>query len=104
MTTPAPTKFSNQNDIHGAALALAALNITHPELDDEYGEMAGQIMEDYCPLLRVPDGVLTPEEQELADEIMDTIQSEAEKIEKELLSSESPIIRALVGKQPTMTE
>lgn len=100
MITPAPAKFSNQNDIHGAALALAALNVTHPELDDEYGDMAGQIMEDYCPLLRVPGDLLTPAEEELADEIVDTIQSEAEEIEKELLSSGSPMIQALAGMRP----
>jgi hypothetical protein len=100
MSTPAPAKFSNQNDIHGATLALAALNITHPEPDDEYGDMASQIMEDYCPLLRVPVAALTPEEEELADEIMDTIRSEAEKIETELLSSGSPMIQALAGRRP----
>jgi len=93
-------KFSNQNDTHGAALALAALNITHPEIDDEYGDMAGQIMEDYCPLFRV--AVLTSEEQELADEMTDTIHSEANKME--LLSSGSPMIQALAGRQSTATE
>src|SRR6267378_4224193 len=101
---PATTQFSNQNDIQGAALALAALNITHPDNDDEYGDMASQIMEDYCPHLRVPDAALTPEEENLADEMRETIQSEAHKMEEELLSSGSPMIQALAGRQPTTTE
>jgi hypothetical protein len=104
MNTPAPAKSSNQNDVQGAALALAALNITHPEIDDEYGDMASQILEDYCPLFRVADDVLTPEEQELADEMIGTIHSEANKIAEELLSSGSPMIQALAERQSTITE
>jgi hypothetical protein len=94
---------SSVNDIQGAALALAALNITHPETDDEYGNLASQVMEEYCPLLRVPNGVLTPSEEKLADKMVDTIQSEARKIEREFLCSGSPLIQALAA-QSAATE
>ena len=104
MNTSAPVKFSNQNDVQGAAFALAVWNIMHPEDDEEYGDTASQIMEDYCPLLRVPDDVLTPEERETADEMEEAIQSEASRIEKELLSSGDPTIQALIERQPTKAE
>lgn len=104
MSTSVLSKFPNQNDVQGAAFALAVWNIMHPEDDVEYGDTASQTMEDYCPLLRVPDDVLTPEEREMVGEMDEAIQSEASRIEKELLSSEDPTIQALIERQPTKAE
>ena len=95
----------NLNDVEGAALALVALSITQPEIEDtdEYGDLASQIMEDYCSLLRTPDELLPPEERKAAEHMQVVILSKASKMKKALLLSGDPLIRALTA-QPTTAE
>jgi hypothetical protein len=109
MSTRAISKL-NQNDVEGAAIALVALRITQPEIegkerdDMRHYDMGSAIMEDCCPLLRVPEDVLTPEEGKAADVMLDAILDKAHRMEKELLSSGDPLIRALLAALPTAAE
>lgn len=79
----------NQNEIHDAALALVALNLMHPDFEDdeEYFNSLSQFWEEHKP----------------TDAMQEAIQTEASKME-EFLSSEDPLIRALVAKPRTTAE
>jgi len=82
MSTPDLSKL-NQNDVQGAALAILALNLTHPEVDDEYGELAGQALEEHCPLLGADWEDLTPEQVVMANAMMDEVLEMADRMEAE---------------------
>jgi hypothetical protein len=72
-----------ENDVEGAAIGILALNLTHPDHDDdEYAEEANRIMDEHCPLLKLSCDL--PHELQLrADEMMDMIYDAAERMRAE---------------------
>jgi hypothetical protein len=102
MRSLARSKVPNGNDVNGAALALAALYFTQPDLveedDFEYAKIVDQIYEEHCPLFRVPRESLTPAGEEAKDAMLTAILSKADKLEEKLRSSEDPLLRALASR------
>ena len=100
----------NQSGIQDAALAIAALSITQPEREDEagdderYANMTVEIMEEYCPLFRVPDEIRTPAESKATDHMLEAILDEAHRMEKEFLACGDPLIQALAAPRPSWEE
>jgi hypothetical protein len=91
----------NPKDVENAVLAIVALCITQPGIEDDedgrYDDQANAMMEEYCPLLRAM-------EDDMAKDTMNEIQSKAFKMLKKLRSSKDPLFRALAGMQRTMVE
>jgi hypothetical protein len=108
MRSPARSKFPNGNDVNGAALALAALYFTQPDLleedDFEYAKLVDQIYEEHCPLFRVPRESLTPAEDEAKDAMLTAILSTADELEEKLRSPDDPLLRALASQPRTTAE
>jgi hypothetical protein len=74
------TKTQN---IQAAAAALMLLNVTEPGLDDrQYAEKAERIWEQFLQS-ETDDRHLTPEEEELSDEMTDASLELASKLQKE---------------------
>jgi len=75
------------NDIEGAALAICALNVTHPDHDDnEYQEEANHKMAEHCSLLRLyfDPAADFPDELEIrVEEMLNMIFDGAERMEGE---------------------
>ena len=95
----------NSNNVKDAALALVALRITQPELEDEeYADRVNQSLEEYCPLFRVPENARTPAEEKAAEDMHMEILAEARRMEKKLRSSKDPLLRALAGMQRMTVE
>ncbi|MHB8501423.1 MAG: hypothetical protein ACYDCG_19835 [Candidatus Acidiferrales bacterium] len=96
----------NQNDVEGAALALAALEITQPgiEEEDEYGDEVDRILTEYCPLWRVPEEIRTPAEEDATVAMREAVQDRSRRMVKKLLSSGDPLLRALAGRQRTAAQ
>ena len=103
MRTLSRSKFPQGKDIDSAALALVALNLTHPDAeDDEYAALLDKFWEEHCPLSNVPEEALTPTARRMAEARYNAISSEAERMEDEMLSSGDPLFRALaVGHRAT---
>ena len=78
-----------ENDVEGAALAVLALDLTHPDPeDDEYIEEAIRIMDEHCPLLKLSNEPDFPDWLQLrADEMMEMIYDGAERMRAEFPSS-----------------
>jgi hypothetical protein len=108
MKSPARLTFPKGNDVEGAALALAALHFTQPELleedNAEYTKLVDQIYDDYCPLFRVPSESLTRAENKATDAMLAAILSKADAMEEKLRSSTDPLLRALAGRQRTAAD
>jgi hypothetical protein len=78
----------NKNQhIQSATVALLALNIAYPDAGDEYGEKAGQIVDECCSRMGLPDvrGKLTRKQQALDDAVLETIQAGAGRMEAALV-------------------
>jgi hypothetical protein len=72
-----------ENDVEGAAIGVAALNLTYPDHDaDEYLEARSRIMNLRCPLLRMESQFRLPDAWQLqAEEMIDIIHDGAERIQ-----------------------
>ncbi len=93
---------SESVNLNDAALALVALNLTHPDQeDDEYAHLLDKFWEEHCPLSSVPEEALTPKARKMVQAMCDAIQSKADRMEDELLSSGDPLFRALARRQRT---
>ena len=97
------SKSVNQNDIDSAALALVALNLTHPDAEDEeYAALLDKFWEEHCPLSNVPKESLTPRARRMDEARYNAIMARADEMEDEMLSSGDPLFRALaVGHRAT---
>jgi hypothetical protein len=105
MRTPARSKFPQGNDIDGAALALVALNLTHPDAEDEeYADLLDKFWEEHCPLSNVPKESLTPKARRMDEARYNAIMARADEMEDEMLSSGDPIFRALASRQRTTAQ
>jgi hypothetical protein len=102
------SKSVNPNDIVGAALALAALEITQPALmeedEEEYGNSVERILEEYCPLFRVPTELQTPAESQMAEAMHVAILAKSDEILKKMRASRDPLMRLLAGPQRTIAD
>ncbi len=77
-----------ENDVEGAALAIVAVNLTHPEQDDEqddeYHATVSQILNDYCPLLKLANDHDCPDDLRLiADELEEIVLDGADRMMRE---------------------
>jgi hypothetical protein len=104
VSTKAISKL-NRTDVEQAALALVALNLTHPDYeDDEYVNLLDKFWEEHCPLSNVPQEALTPKARKMAEAMYNAILSRSNKMEEEMLSSADPLFRALAGPQRMTVE
>ena len=70
------------HNIQGAAEALMLLNIADPKLNlDDYCDKAERIWEEFLP--NESDRSLTPEEEELSNEMMDSAMELSNKMQRE---------------------
>jgi hypothetical protein len=96
------SKSVNQNDIDSAALALVALNLTHPDAEDEeYAALLDKFWEEHCPLSNVPKESLTPRARRMDEARYNAIMARADEMEDEMLSSGDPLFRALAVQRAT---
>ena len=90
----------NANDIEGAALAIVALNIAQPGLEEEnellHIRTVDGIFEEWCPI-HVPLRTRTTAEMKAADRKEIAVFSEAARMLKKLRSSKDSLFRAMVG-------
>jgi hypothetical protein len=78
----AANKMILENDVEGAAIGIAAINLTYPDHDaDEYFEACNRILDKFCPLLRLQfeDG-FPPQFESRASEMREIIFDAAERI------------------------
>lgn len=96
------SKSVNQNDVQAAALALVALNLTHPDAEDEeYAALLDKFWEEHCPLSNVPKEALTPKARRMDEARYNAIMARADEMEDEMLSSSDPLFRALAVQRAT---
>jgi hypothetical protein len=72
-----------ESDVEGAAIAIWALNLAHPDHDDnEYLDERSRILDQYCPLLKLSDDEDFPHKWQLKlDEMLNMIFDAAERLE-----------------------
>jgi hypothetical protein len=105
---PSPFKIHETERRRGCRACTRGLEITQPGLaeedDIEYCNMVEQIIEEYCPLFRVPEEIRTPAEEDAAVVMREAIQDKSSRIVGKLLSSKDPLIHALAGRQRMIAE
>lgn len=84
-----PAQISKNPHVQASTVALLALGIAHPEVNDEYHERAGQIIDDCCSRMGLPaaEGKLTRRQQAKSDAVTDAILQGAGKMKAALVAA-----------------